>query len=409
MDKGGELRVVAIMRDRDSAAALSEVCDGISRIHLVPHYGSLAQALQDSAAQPSPDTVLLEIDPEEPESIRHAVSTLSEAFPGVPVIATAAGAKMEHTRLLMRLGVVDLIPQPIEHHELLSVLDDVRRRARRANTPRRPPSRVAAFLKAGGGCGATTLASQTAAALAMRRGQAESGVCLLDLDMQFGTAALSIDLDDRVSLADLLEARERIDGALLRSVMGHHESGLDVLAAPRTLLPLDALSTDFAGDCLALARAEYRTVVLDLPSAWTAWTFAALKQCDLIVLVAQLSVSSLHCARRQLQGLHEHGLGGTPLRLVLNRRDRSWGAASRRREAEQALGRRFDFSVADDERRMRDALNRGVPVAKLARRSRVNRDLERLADGMALALAGGSEVPAAPLKVGGRIAVGEGA
>ncbi len=407
MDSGGTLRVAALMRDRDGAAALSAVCDGISRVRLELHRGSLAQALQDSAAQPSPDVVLLEIDPEDPDSIQHAVSVLGEAFPGIPVIATAAGAEVEHTRLLMRLGVLDLIPQPIERHELLSALNHVRRRARRDNAPRRSPSRVVAFLKAGGGCGATTLASQTAVTLATRRSQAEPEVCLLDLDMQFGTAALSIDLDDRVSLADLLEARERIDGALMRSVMGHHESGLDVLAAPRALLPLDALSKEFVGDCLALARAEYQTVVLDLPLAWTAWTFAALKQSDLIVLVAQLGVPSLRCARRQLQGLQEHGLGGTPLRLVLNRRDRSWGAASRRREAEQALGRRFNFSVANDERRVREALNRGVPVAKLARWSRVNRDLRRLADGLALALAGGSEIPAAPAKASGRVAVSE--
>ena len=273
--------------------------------------------------------------------------------------------------------------------------------------PQRSPSRVVAFLKAGGGCGATSLASQTAVTLAARQSQVDSEVCLLDLDMQFGTAALSLDLDDRVSLADLLEARERIDGALMRSVMGHHESGLDVLAAPRALLPLDTLSKDFVGDCLALARQEYRTVVLDLPLAWTAWTFAALKQSDLIVLVAQLSATSLQGARRQLQGLQEHGLGGTPLCLVLNRHERSWGAASRRREAEQALGRQFDFSVANDERRMNEALNRGVPLAKIARWSRVNRDLGRLADGVALALAGGSEAPATPLTVGGRITVGE--
>ncbi len=407
MESSNLLRVAAFMRDRESAASLSAVSGAMSRARFEIYSGSLAQALQASAAQQSPDAVLLEIDPQEAENTRDSVSVLGEAFPGTPVIATAAGAELEYTRLLMRLGVLDLIPQPIEHHELLSVLDDVRRRAKRLTAPHRPPSRVVAFLKAGGGCGATTLASQTAVTLATRRTQKEPEVCLLDLDMQFGAAALSIDLDDRVCLNDLLEARERIDGALMRSVMGHHESGLDVLAAPRALMPLDTLTKEFVGDCLALARAEYQTVVLDLPLAWTAWTFAALKQSDLIVLVAQLSVSSLRCVRRQLQGLQEHGLGGIPLRLVLNRNDRSWGAASRRREAEQALGRRFDFTVVNDERTVREALNRGVPVAKVARWSRVNKDLRRLADGMALALAGGSEVLAVPPKASGRVAMSE--
>ncbi len=395
------------MRGRGSTAALRAVCEGIPHIRIDPHSESLAQALRETAAQPSPHAVILEIETGNTGSIQEAIAALGEAYPGVPVIATAAGASIEHTRLLMRLGAIDLIPQPFERQELENIFVEVRRRTVWANGARRSPSRVVAFLKAGGGAGATSLAAHTAASLAARKSQEEPEVCLLDLDMQFGTAALSLDLDDRVCLTDLLEARERIDGALLRSVMGHHESGLDILAAPRTLLPLDALSKDFTGDCLALARGEYRTVVLDLPLAWTAWTFAALKQSDLIVLVAQLNLASLRCARRQLQGLREHGLDETPLRLVMNRRDRSWGAASRRREAEQALGRPFDFTVVNDERRMRAALNRGVPVAKIARWSRVNRDITRLADGMALAMAGGAEAPAASQTLGGRIALGE--
>lgn len=406
MDHNDLLRVTAIMRGRGGTAALRAVCEGIPHVLIDPYCDSLDQALRETAAQPSPDAVLLEIDTGNIGSIQEAVAALGEAFPGVAVIATAAGVGIEHTRLLMRLGAIDLIPQPFERQELENIFEEVRRRTVRAKGPRRSPSRVVAFLKAGGGAGATSLAVHTAASLAARKSQEEPEVCLLDLDMQFGTAALALDLDDRVCLTDLLEARERIDGALLRSVMGHHESGLDVLAAPRSLLPLDTLSKDFADDCLALARAEYRTVVLDLPLAWTAWTFAALKQSDLIVLVAQLNVASLQCARRQLQGLREHGLDKTPLRLVMNRRDRSWGAASRRREAEQALGRPFDFTVVDDARRMRDALDRGMTVAKIARWSRVNRDIARLADGMALAMAGGAEAPAAPLKLGGRIVLG---
>jgi pilus assembly protein CpaE len=220
---------------------------------------------------------------------------------------------------------------------------------------------------------------------------------LLDLDLQFGSAALGLDLDDRAGLGELLEARDRLDGALLRSLMGHHDSGLDVLPAPRALMPLDVLSSESVADVLALAREEYQTVILDLPLTWTAWSHAALRLCDLIVLVVRLDVSSVRRARRQLDALSEHGLGGVPLRLVLNRRDRVWGAAARRREAERALGRRLDFAVAYDTRAFGEALNRGLPVARIARWSRAQRDLRRLADGIALALA---NRPAATARAG---------
>ena len=70
--------------------------------------------------------------------------------------------------------------------------------------------------------------SQKAGCLLAARKKAERGqVCVMDLDVQFGTDALYLDLDNRVSLLDLLESPERIDVELLRGVMNHHDSGLD--------------------------------------------------------------------------------------------------------------------------------------------------------------------------------------
>ncbi len=408
---GGPLRLAAVMQDRDNSVALRALCDAMPGLRLSLLQGSLPEALTHLAPEPAPHAILFEAATQDLEGTRDTVATLNAAFPGVPLMAACRGAKLSDVRPLMRLGLHDLIPQPIEAGDLLTALQDLRQVAG-ARPGARPGGRVVAFLKAGGGSGATALAVQSAVILAARRAhQAESEVCLLDLDLQFGTAALSLDLDDRVGLGDLLEARERFDGALLRSVMGHHDSGLDILAAPRVLLPLDALTGGFVTDALALARAEYRTAVLDLPSAWTGWSHAALSQCDLIVLVAQLGLASVRRARRQLDALSEHGLGGVPTRLVLNRR--SWGARGRQREAERALGRPFDFTVAEDAAAFNEALDRGVPLVTVARRSRVHRDLRRLADGLALALAQepaaqrAPNAPGVPRTMGRHIAAGE--
>ena len=60
-----------------------------------------------------------------------------------------------------------------------------------------------ALLKAGGGVGATALAVQVAALLAAAR---RGAVCLADLDLQFGTAALYLDLPEAVTVTDCLSA-----------------------------------------------------------------------------------------------------------------------------------------------------------------------------------------------------------
>lgn len=386
-ESGPPLSILAIMRERDGAAALRAVCASIPWARMELFHGLVAPALQAARMRAAPDAVLLEIDPRDLAATRHDMALLAEAFSETPVIATCAGVGIELARNLMRLGAFDVVPQPVERAELVAAFAGLRRRGKTAAGRAASAGWVVAFLKSSGGCGTSTLALQTGAILAARHAQAEAEVCLLDLDLQFGTAALGLDLDDRTGLGELIEVRDRLDGTLLRSLMGHHDSGLDVLAVPRSLMPLDVLSSESVADVLTLAREEYQTVFLDLPLAWTAWSHAALRLCDLIVLVVQPDVAGVRRTRRQLDALGEHGLGGVPLRLVLNQRDRARGAAARRREAERALGRRIDFAIAHDPRAFGEALNRGLPLVRTARWSRAYRNLRRLADGIALALA----------------------
>ena len=108
-----------------------------------------------------------------------------------------------------------------------------------------------------------------------------------------------------------------------------------------------------------------------------------------------------------MAALLENGLGEVPLRLVLNRGTRGWGAAARRREAEQALGRPFDYAVREDNRVCGEALNRGMPIAKVARWSRINRDLRALADGIAHRLAKNPADKPVRLVSGAAAAMGE--
>src|SRR3546814_572577 len=74
-----------------------------------------------------------------------------------------------------------------------------------------------AFVKSVGGVGATALATQMGCLLAERESVAGRETCLLDLDLQFGNAALYLGLSPTLSVADVIAAGARADGALLRS------------------------------------------------------------------------------------------------------------------------------------------------------------------------------------------------
>ena len=200
-------------------------------------------------------------------------------------MATARDLCPATVRQLLREGVADFIPQPIDPAEVLDVLRSADHKARRRQQRSRAQGRVLTFSRATGGAGATTLAVNVAHALA--RSQRQAKVCLIDLDLQFGAAALQLDLDPTTGLFDIAQARQSFDPALFLSSLVEHRSGLRVLPSPSAPISLEALKPAVVNALLELARVEFDYVIVDLPCALTNWTETVLSHSDLMYLVAQ--------------------------------------------------------------------------------------------------------------------------
>jgi pilus assembly protein CpaE len=299
----------------------------------------------------------------------------------IPVVATAGDLGPAAMRRLLRHGASDFIAQPIDRAEVLDVLKIADHRARRQHALDQAKGRIFTFSRATGGAGATTLAVNLAHALARPHRRKQAKVCLLDLDLHFGTVALQLDLRPGASLIDIAQAPERLDAALFASSLVEHRSGLRVLTAPSTPMPLEALKPAVVKALLGLARAEFDFVIVDLPVALTPWTETVLSHSDLVYLVTQLNVPAVRQLRRLLDIVEEVGLYNLPVQLVLNRMQGSfWGAGVKRRQAEKALGRPFDYRIADHFDVLIDAANRGAPVLDVRRYSRFGRQLRGMLD-----------------------------
>lgn len=380
MTLGRHMNVVAILRSEQAGEAFSGAGADINGTRIDVHVGRLLDVQPGVDILKNPDVLILDVDPHDAEEVAHLQRILQTYFPDTPVVATAPEATLQDVRRLMHLGVVDFVPQPITREDLKSALDHAARSRPATSQAAERPGSVIAFLKAGGGVGASTLAVQSACLLASRSKSERARVCLLDLDLQFGTGALYLDLDNRVGLADLLESPERLDPELLHSVMGQHECGLDLLAAPREVMALDALTPASVEQCLRLARSEYGTVFLDLPEAWTTWSYRAIQSSDLVILVLQLTVAGVRQARRQIDTLRAHGLEDVPVKVALNRYEKSWGKSVDLKDAEKALGRKFDYFIANDYKTVSEALNQGVALSKIKKKTKVETSIQKMID-----------------------------
>ena len=372
--------MLALARTNEVKNALSGLLMERNDIALETLVGRLKTVDQTFVERLSRASLLLvDLDIEDPEELVPLRQIISESRGRLSVIATSREVTAQGVRELIRQGIDDFVPQPLDQHSLLDAIDVAKRKARQ-NRSGMSGGQVITIARAKGGMGATTLAVNLALNLMKPIGKEEpKRVGFFDLDLQFGDAALYLDLDPRSDLLDIVQKPTRLDTALLLSAMTEHESGLEVLQAPVEPVPLDALRTETVGRLIDLAQREFDYVVIDLPLALATWHEMVLDMTDKLYLVTQLSVPAIRQTKRLIDILKDEGLYSLPVSIVLNRYVKHFNEHARIRQCSKALDHTIDHYLPEDERTVLEAVNRGVPLTEVRRRARICRTIHEMA------------------------------
>ncbi|WP_374575610.1 CpaE family protein [Phenylobacterium sp.] len=343
---------------------------------------------------PALDVLIVAASAASSGQIETLVERLRLSSRSLQIVVALQDADVMTTRLLVREGAADVLPAPLSEAALALCLE--RLLSGPAPVERRRSGEVVAFLKAGGGVGATSLAVQAAAQLA---GRTAGQVCVADLDVQFGAAALYLDLQDAVTVADCLSAGPGLAETPFATALATHRSGARLLAAPRELLPLETLDPAQADALISGLRRDFALTLVDLPSVWTAWTNQVLSQADRIVLVTTLTVPHVQLVKRQLSILASQQLDGKPLILACNGLSGEQTATLPVKTAERALGRAFDVVLPEDRRAMLGAINEGLELSQVRRGTKLEKAIGELADRLAATSAAPAAAPASALRL----------
>ncbi len=328
---------------------------------------------------------VVQVDPDSASSVKRFQKLAATVQ--VPLIAAAYDPPLALVRSLVRAGAHDVIPLPLNIEDLESSLSPLRDALMSSgNVAAGTGARLVSVIKSVGGVGATALITQLALKFAASEARHSRDTCLLDLDLQFGDIAFQLGLQPRLSLLDLLDAGSRLDGALLRATTTEHQSGLKVVAAPTDMMPLEGLSSDQILQIVELATREFGTVFVDLPTNWANWSLSVIARADVVLLVTDLTVASVNRAKRQLNMLRSQDLGDVLVKVVVNRYDKAMARTVRLADVREALGCDVAFTVSNDFALMRTAIDRGVPIAEIKRKSALGSDLDKLDAGLAAAL-----------------------
>jgi pilus assembly protein CpaE len=362
------------------ALAGARVCNFPLSLNIVPVTDWIDPAEISSAV-----VAVVQVDPDTPSSIKR-FQKLAQTV-SVPLIAAAYEPPLALVRSLIRAGAHDVLPLPLTIDELEASVAVLGERLETASSAGAVENgKLVSVIKSVGGVGATALLTQLAIRFAANESARGREACIIDLDVQFGDVAFQLGQQPKMSLADLLEAGARLDGALIRSTTTEHRSGLKIIATPPEMMPLEGLSNDHLMQIVEFSTREFGTVFLDLPANWTNWSLSFVARSDLVLLVTELTVAGLHRAKRQLDLLESQGLGGLDLRVVINRYEKSQARTIRPSDVRAALGRDIAYTIGNDFALVRTAIDRGIPLAEVKRKNAIVKDLDVLDGGISAAL-----------------------
>lgn len=223
-----------------------------------------------------------------------------------------------------------------------------------------------------GGAGATTLAIELACATAMR--DPENSVCLVDLNLADGMVSAYLEGEQKLDLVALADAPDRLDPTLLNAYCWQHETGVSLISPKRNPDIYEMVSADMILRLLDTVCAVYSHVIVDMPRQRRSWTKPILAGVDDVMVVSEFTVPSLHAAADMTREVDALRGDVSPSRLVLNRMSDGKREFSVQR-ASKAIDCDISAVIRSDWKSAREAVNLGMPVARVKPKSMLVKDI----------------------------------
>ena len=233
-------------------------------------------------------------------------------------------------RAMLDVGVADLILLPTGSERLHASLMDAF-----LSDSRPKLGRCTAFIGSGSGSGSSTVAHNTAYAMAHVLGQ---DTLLADLDPQYGTLAINFNLDNPRDLLALELAPGSIDHRVLWQTAERVGSHLKVLPTLPDLEHAPDMSRSVSQAVLEIPYQRDVHVAIDLPDVWTDTKRELVRQVDRLVVVAEPTLAGVQHVENIRRVLERMEFDPAKVLLVMNKAGQPGRTEVPRPEMETASG-----------------------------------------------------------------------
>ncbi len=347
--------------------------------------GGLRNAVQSLSITSSPNILLVDLSESgDPLTDINALAEVCE--PGTVVVAVGQVNDVRLYRDLLASGIHDYLLKPLT---TAHVRDALMHAQTIFSTPKHHDPSTAkkhistAVIGTRGGVGASMLATSLAWLFSNDHKQPTA---LLDLDIHFGTGALTLDLEPGRGLTDAIENPSRIDGLFIERAMIRANDNLSILSAEA---PINTpLMTDGAA-FLQLEeefRAAFEMTVIDMPRNMLINFPHLLADVNVVVVVTELTLAAARDTIRLVSWLKTNVAHAQPI-IVANKTHPSGGEISKA-DFEASIERKLNFVVPYDLKAASHAAKLGQTFADANRSSKAGGAVRDIA----LAVRGATDV-----------------
>ncbi|MDW4499974.1 AAA family ATPase [Sulfitobacter sp. D35] len=380
--------LLLVTPDAALGATVAGLFPGETGIRVTPRISRLAElegAVVSLAAQH--DVILFDADAWDAADIDALERASAARTPNALLIAlTPDDLSLASSRALGRAGADDVMPRGCVAEELAGTIESWRLR-RAARLPavwagQATVGKVIAVTGSRGGVGKSTLAVNLADAMQCKKGfrnkTPTASVAVLDLDLQFGSVASLLDVDENDGLYRMAMEGSVPDREFVRACVETSRSGLTVLPAPTRFTPLDALQPEQISAILSLLCAEHDYVIVDMPSALVSWMEPVLARANRLFLATDITVPAVRTSRKLID-FYRAEQPGLQIEVVVTMEKKPLFLAQHHRAAIKLLDCEFHHWVPFDRKPARETLDRGKTVFEFAPHSALAKSIRSLA------------------------------
>ncbi len=343
--------------------------------------GGLRNAVQSLSISASPNILLVDLSESgDPLSDINALAEVCE--PGTVVIAIGQVNDVRLYRDLVASGIHDYLLKPLSPGQLRDALANAQAvfSAPKHHDAAAVKKHVStAIIGTRGGVGASTIATSLAWLFSADN---KLPTALLDLDVHFGTGALSLDLEPGRGLTDAIENPSRIDGLFIERAMIRANDNLAILSAEA---PINApLMTD--GAAFVQLEEEFRQAfemtVVDLPRNMLINFPQLLGEVNVVMLVTEMTLAAARDSIRLISWLKTNA-AHTQILVVANKVQSGLTEISKA-DFEASIERKINFTIPYDIKSASNAAKLGQTFADANRSSKagsVIRDIAKMVMG----------------------------